>query len=138
MRKYISKAVRCVLSAPRARPGIDVLPRAGLQVHVRPGIQMQAASEEPPPAYNLCQHKCGQQPVREAHYKKLVGASQPYPPLSLFPCFFTVRLSPYIIARFFQILMRPPRDRFIFPTTFFAKKRISWYHNILLQERKTP
>jgi len=43
------KGERCAFSVPPARPGIDVLSHVGMQVHVRPGIQVQAASEEPPP-----------------------------------------------------------------------------------------
>ena len=35
--------------APRARPGIHALPRVGLHVHVRPGIQARVAHVEPPP-----------------------------------------------------------------------------------------
>ena len=66
------KEERCVLSAPRARPGIHMIPRAGLQVHVWPGIQVQAASVEPPSAHNPGQLLCRQQPVRGAHYIKLV------------------------------------------------------------------
>ena len=47
-----SKGERCAHSAFRAGPGIHIAPRTGMQLPVGPGIQVQAAQVEPPPAYN--------------------------------------------------------------------------------------
>ena len=80
----------------RARPGIHAPPRAEIQLQVRQGIQVHVVSVEPPPVLNHFQHKCRQQPVREAHYINWFAQrtiSFPFPlPLSPFPCLFRHRL----------------------------------------------
>ena len=47
--KVSSREERCALSAFRAGPGIHDHSRVGMQVHVRPGIQVQAAIVASPP-----------------------------------------------------------------------------------------
>ena len=78
-------------------PGIHTLPRVEVHVHVRPGIQVQAAQVEPPPAYNRYELIGGPEAVREAHYIRLVRAANH---ILSFPRFSICRLKAYIFGRF--------------------------------------
>ena len=107
-------------SAIRAGPGIHTLPRVEVHVHVRPGIQVQADQVEPPPAYNPGQLSCRQEPVREAHYIRLVRAANHILP---FPRFSICRLKAYIYSAASLPNSKTSLTVTVYPVILFLSKK---------------
>ena len=70
-----------------ALPGIHFVPRAGMQLQVRPGIQLQVEIVETPPGYNPGHLLCGPKAPYILAAFKFLGGHHPLP-LSPFPFVF--------------------------------------------------